>query len=97
MTPHLVKWHRTYGQDGLVVVEIDNGRKDSLTAVQSHIEQAGILFPVLHDENGTVTSRFGVQGFPMAFLIDRQGSVVWQGHPTGGPHIESKIKLALGR
>ena len=40
MTPHLVRWHDELSQDGLVIIEVDNGQIDSLEELQEHISSA---------------------------------------------------------
>ena len=83
MTPHLVKWHEEFADRGLVVVEIDNGGIDALSDLEEHLHEEGIEFPVLHDAGGRICSQFQVTGYPTAYLIDRDGKVVWEGHPGG--------------
>ena len=95
MTPHLVKWHEQYAADGLAVVEINNGQMDSLEALQEHASEEGILFPLLHDAGGQVSGRFGVRAYPTAYLIGRDGSVIWEGHPGQAAIHEAAIQQAL--
>ena len=83
MTPHLVKWHESYADKGLVVVEIDHGGIDALADLEDHLRQEMIEFPVLHDAGGRICGSYQVTGFPTAYLINRDGEVVWEGHPTG--------------
>ena len=83
MTPHLVKWHEQFADQGLVVIEIDNGKMDRLEDLREHIAQAGVEFPVLHDGGGRICSDFGVRMYPTAYLIGRDGQVVWEGNPNG--------------
>jgi peroxiredoxin len=95
MTPHLVKWHNEQAGTGLAVIEIDNGERDSLEELKAHIQEAGIAFPVLHDEQGQLCDRFGVQAYPTAYLIGRDGNVLWQGHPGNVADHERLIAQAL--
>ena len=83
MTPHLVKWHEKYGPAGLTIIEIDNGRMDSLSAVQREVAKERIPFAVLHDKNGAACTLYGVHGYPTAYLINADGRVIWEGHPVG--------------
>lgn len=95
MTPHLVKWNDTYQAQGLRVVEIDNGDRDSLADLEAHIEEAGVRFPVLHDVGGEVCRRFGISGYPSSYLVGRDGKVIWGGYPMNKSEIERKIESAL--
>src|SRR5262245_5978448 len=96
MTPHLVKWHNQYAAQGLTVLEIDNGQMDSVAAVRDHVQTAKIPFAILHDSSGLVCWTYGVQIYPSACLIDRDGKVIWEGVPSGcQADLERKIVQAL--
>ncbi len=81
MAPHLVRWHEQYAKKGLVIIDVDNGARDSLEKVKGHVEEAKIPHVVLHDVDGQNCKTYGIRGFPSAFLIDVDGKVVWQGFP----------------
>jgi hypothetical protein len=96
MTPHLVKWHKRYSSRGLTVVEVNNGAMDSLAAVQAHVASDGLPFPVFHDAAGATSRAYGLRAYPAAYLIGRDGKVIWEGFP--GPDvaaIERAIEKAL--
>ena len=91
MTPHLVKWHNKYLTQGLVIVDVDHGGIDKLDAVRDHVRSDTLPFAVLHDAGGATCSRYGVMGFPTAYLIDRNGRTIWKGFPAGNPSAAEKL------
>ncbi len=95
MTPHLVKWHEKYSPQGLTIVEVDNGIMDVFDDLQQHLVEEGITFPVLHDEGGMVCDRFGVAAYPTAYLVGRDGRILWEGHPGDVGSHEELIERAL--
>jgi hypothetical protein len=95
MTPHLVKWQDKFKGRGFTVIEVDNGNIDELDDVKLHLEEIGINFPVLHDAGGEVCDRFAVSGYPTAFLVGRDGKVIWSGTGIDPKRIERKIEAAL--
>jgi len=96
MAPHLVRWHEQYGSQGLKIIEVDNGNSDSLEELQQHVTSENIPFAVLHDEGGEVCSAYGVQGYPVAYLIGESGKVLWEGIPSFDPDgAEAVVKRAL--
>ncbi len=96
MRPHLVRWVQEYGPDGLVVIEINDGRIDSLGAVQGHVVQDDPPYLVVHDGQGAVTGRFGVTAYPTGYVVDRSGRIVWAGFPSSDPEaVEAAIARAL--
>ncbi len=54
-------------------------------AVQAHLNEQGVAFPVVIDEDGTLADRFGVMGTPTTFVIDGTGEIrfVEVGYTTG--------------
>ena len=82
MEPQLVSWHEKWSKQGLVIIEIDNGAIDSLDEVETHVADRNIPFTVLHDKGGAVCDRYSVRAYPSAYLIDKGGTVIWEGHPT---------------
>ena len=83
MTPHLVKWHQQYNSQGLTIIEVDNGAVDQEQAVEDHVRSERLPFAVLYDHKGTTCQNYGVRAYPTAYLIGRDGKVIWEGHPGG--------------
>ncbi len=95
MEPHLVRWHTKWSGQGLVIIEIDNGDIDSLDAVEKHVGREKIPFAMLHDAGATVCNRFRVEAYPAAYLLDRTGRVIWEGHPMDPDALEKRIESAV--
>jgi peroxiredoxin len=55
----------------LVVLGIDN--VESAVKVRPFVEQLGIKFPILLDQDGSVVERYRVSGLPTTFFIDGTG------------------------
>ena len=49
MQPQLVSWHQKWSEQGLVIIEIDNGEIDTLDEVEQHVASKQVPFTVLHD------------------------------------------------
>ena len=98
MEPQLVSWHEKWSKQGLVIIEIDNGAIDSLDEVETHVADRNIPFTVLHDKAGVVCDRYAVRAHPSAYLIDKGGTVIWEGHPTdSGANAAQRIQAAVTR
>jgi len=102
MAPQLIEWQREFSKDGFLVIEVYNGAADKqffddpLNVLRKHIADHQVQSPVLFDENGTNCDRYGVQGYPSGYLIDRDGQVVWEDCPHGNQaRVEAKIREAL--
>jgi len=96
--PQLVSWHEKWSEQGLVIIEIDNGAIDSLDEVEKLVASRNIPFTVLHDKAGVVCDRYAVRAYPSAYLIDKGGTVIWEGHPTdSGANAAQRIQAAVTR
>lgn len=85
--PILEALHRELGGEGLAIVGVNVDRGGPLR-VQRFSEQQGLSFPILHDPEQRVASRYAVLGYPTTVVIDREGRIVlsllgaWDwGHP----------------
>jgi peroxiredoxin len=56
-----------------VVLSVDIGEERGL--VQAFAQERALTFPILLDENGSVTRTYGVRAVPASFFIDRQGVI----------------------
>ena len=96
MKPHLVRWHKEYAKQGLRILDIDNGKRDSLERLQKMTEKEGLPYPVLWDKEAKNCATYGIKGYPAAFLIGVDGTVIWEGFPNPKlEHIEKLIKTEL--
>jgi len=58
--------------------------------VAPHIEEHGMTNPEHYQGADDAKAAFGVSGIPFCALVDKQGTIVWTGHP-GSVDLESKI------
>lgn len=87
--PHLTELQKKYEKDGLVIIGIDASQRDSLTKAQQFVEKMGdrMGYVVAYeggDESKTEAAYMGAfkRGtIPTAFVIDKEGRIVWVGHP----------------
>ncbi len=98
MRPSLAGWDQKYKDRGLVVIDIDDGQRDTLADVQAHVKENGVTYAVLYDEGGKNATAYGVKGYPAAFLLDASGKVIWEGFPLPAvAEIEPLIEKALAK
>lgn len=97
MAPHLDRWDSELRDKGLRVIEVELGPATPLATLEAHLQRKGVAYPVLHDGDGSVTARFAVKAFPTAFLVGRNGRVIWHGYPTKDlGAVDAAIRKALG-
>ncbi len=67
-------------------VEIIGISKESLETVEEFVKEAGFTYNVGIDEDSYTTKLYmdGVPGIPHAFIIGKEGKILWKGHPMDG-------------
>ncbi len=96
MQPHLVRWDRSYRDRGLTVVYVANGAKTTPEALQQAMRSEDAQFPLVLDATTSATNAYGVRAFPTAYVLGRDGTVVWEGIPVYDPGApERAIQAAL--
>ncbi len=95
MVPHLVRWQEDYGDRGLTILYVENGRLAKREEVEEEVDDEGMTFPVAWDEGGETCAAYKVKEYPTAFLLGRSGRVLWKGEPSP-EESEARIRRALG-
>jgi peroxiredoxin len=89
--PELVKLQDKYQTSGFTVLAVNVG--ESLNQVVGFAEKMKLNFPVLLDEDMSVSRQYGIVGLPTTLLINAQGQVLGEYHE--GSRFESDIEKAL--
>ena len=89
--PHLSKLQKEYKDKGLVVVGITN--EDPAVVEPFVKEQADMNYNVGVDTAGNTYNAYmeGRSAIPQAFIIDKNGVVVWNGHPMEMDSVLKKV------
>jgi thiol-disulfide isomerase/thioredoxin len=78
--PHLNEIQAQYRDRGLAVVGVSNEKRN---VVESFLKNHTMTYTVALDPSIVqLQMRLGVTGIPHAFLVDRNGKIVWEGHPA---------------
>ena len=67
-------YRRLKGRDFIMLAVSQD--EDGLKAVRPFVEEHRLTFPVLLAPTGSVSSHYGVTGYPETFVIDRDGKVI---------------------
>ncbi|MEW5960756.1 MAG: TlpA disulfide reductase family protein [Chloroflexota bacterium] len=73
--PELERTYQAYQAEGLTILGVNVTAQDSLADAQAFVAEFTPSFPILLDETGDVTTRYGVRGIPTSYFIDRRGIV----------------------
>ena len=89
--PRLQPLYETYADQGFTVVVVDGKRQTELAT--AFIDKHGLTYPALENGEGdaeVAKSVFKVQAYPMSFLVDREGRVMFS-HLGFEPGDEDKL------
>ncbi|MBX7246650.1 MAG: redoxin domain-containing protein [Candidatus Sumerlaeaceae bacterium] len=82
--PHLTKLQKEFKDKGVVIVGIS---AEPAEVVKSFVQKQGDTMDyAVAVDNGRATNRaymelFGEEGIPTAFIVNKEGKIVWVGHP----------------
>ncbi len=88
--PHLNELYDKHAKQGLVILSLTDQKKDH---VEKFMEGRPMSYTV--GVRSTTADDYGVRGIPHAFIIGRDGVLVWHGHPGEpefGEHLASALK-----
>jgi len=77
--PRLQELSDEYASRGVVFVAIDANDQDTLTEMDAFARQYGLRVPLLKDREQTVTDQFSATRNPIAYVLDREHIVRYQG------------------
>ncbi len=93
--PHLGKISRDYS-DSIIVIGVSLDQKFDVAEKFANSNK-NMTYSVIHDASRKVSEAymkpFNVRGIPHAFLIDAEGKIVWNGHPSG---LDAQLKKFVG-
>lgn len=73
--PELIRIYETYQDKGLVILAVNMTFQDKLESVHDFADEFDLPFPVLLDEDGTVTNEYHILGVPMTLFIKADGTI----------------------
>lgn len=88
--PHLNEVYKKYQPKGLEIIGVTN---EDRPTVSKFLKDVPINYHVAFDTSGKFGKPFGIKGIPHAMVLDREGKVVWEGHPMSLP--ESQLESVL--
>jgi thiol-disulfide isomerase/thioredoxin len=87
--PHLAKLEKDHRDKGFLIIGAES-QGSSKEQIKPLIEKAGVEYTITEGADGPIE----VTGIPRAFVFDREGKLVFDGHP-GGSDFEKAVKTAL--
>jgi thiol-disulfide isomerase/thioredoxin len=93
--PYVTSWHQKYKDQGLVVVGVHTPEftyERSTPNVEKALQSFGITYPVAQHNRYATWTAYSNQYWPAAYLIDKQGKVVYT-HFGEGRYKETEAEI----
>ncbi|KAA0215136.1 hypothetical protein EDM80_05690 [bacterium] len=75
--PHLVQVDQSYRSRGFQIVAVS---EEATSTIDGFVKAKGATYPIVQARG--VPRLYDIPGYPHAYIIDRQGKVIWRGHPA---------------
>ena len=92
--PDLVRLQQRYQAQGFTILGVNAGESRELVA--RFVEKMHVNFPVVLDEETSVSQAFGIVGIPTSVLVGPGGKVLGEYH-SFTPKLESDVRSAVER
>jgi cytochrome c biogenesis protein CcmG, thiol:disulfide interchange protein DsbE len=73
--PSMERLHRKLAGTDFQLVAVSVDEQDS-TVVNKFVDEMGLTFPILHNQDGSIRQIYQTTGVPESFVIDRDGVIV---------------------
>ena len=74
--PEMVRMYKSHKAEGLMILGVNLTFQDALPDVQAFVSEFNITFPILLDEDGTVTEKlYQIPGIPTTIFVKRDGTI----------------------
>lgn len=73
--PSMERLHRKLASTDFQLVAVSVDEQDS-TVVNKFVDEMGLTFPILHNQDGSIRQIYQTTGVPESFVIDRDGVIV---------------------
>ena len=75
--PHIQEAYEQYGEDiNFVLVNLTDGKRDTVDGVKEFVADAGYSFPVYFDTEMRGAYSYGAYSIPLTYFMDEKGMVV---------------------
>jgi len=93
--PYMTAWYERYGNEGLEIIGIHTPEfafEKNIDNVREAMEEAGIEYPVVLDNDYATWRAWGNRYWPRKYLIDIDGNVIYD-HAGEGQYVETEMMI----
>ena len=90
--PVIQKFYNEYGPKGLEVMAVSG---ETAPVVSRFLKETNYTYPMYLDTDNSFQEAFQINQLPKSFVIDRDGNIVYSGHPGDEGELKDAIEKAL--
>ena len=96
--PDFEEFYKTYGEQvHFVIVNLTDGRRETVESASAFIAEKGYTFPVYYDTDIDAARRYGVKTVPASYFIDAEGRfVAWMQGMLSADMLQQGMDMVLG-
>jgi cytochrome c biogenesis protein CcmG, thiol:disulfide interchange protein DsbE len=91
--PAMQQVYLDYQHLGLEILAVNATNQDSLSSILNFVEEYGLTFPILLDNDGEISRKYQVRSLPSSFFVDKNGIV--DDVIIGGPMAEALLRIRI--
>ena len=96
--PDFEEFYKTYGEQvHFVIVNLTDGRQETVESASEFIAEKGYTFPVYYDTDIDAAMHYGVSAVPVTYFIDAEGRfVAWAQGALSADMLQQGMDMILG-
>ena len=96
--PDFQKYYESHGDKvNFVIVNLTDGRQETVESASAFIEEKGYTFPVYYDTDIDAAAKYGVNAVPVSYFLDAEGYfVAWAQGALTADMLQQGMDLLLG-
>jgi peroxiredoxin len=91
--PALERVYQQYRDQGFEILAVNVTNQDSQPAALDFADELGLTFPILYDNEGTVSGEYELRALPTSFFVGPDGTI--QEVVIGGPMSEALLRVRV--
>jgi peroxiredoxin len=91
--PAMERIYQEYKDQGFEILALNSTQQDSRINGLVFADELNLSFPILFDEDGSVSKQYQIQALPSSFFIDANGVI--QEVVIGGPMSEALLRIRV--
>ena len=96
--PDFQKYYESHGDKvNFVIVNLTDGRQETVESASAFIEEKGYTFPVYYDTDIDAAAKYGVNAVPVSYFLDAEGYfVAWAQGALTADMLQQGMDMLLG-